>query len=288
MTNIYYQEQVLENIARKVLCGYDSALYYGSPAAVPIEEMIEAHGVSLEYQYLRKNGRILGKTIFDEGLEAVYDMENREYTLFPVRAGTILIDASLCEEDASTGRLRFTCAHELAHWILHKKLYTGTGRSAAMITEQSETTLEVQANMLGSAILMPSPKSSGASTSSGEAVRTASSSTIWPMCFRCPDRPCASGSPTTDCCKVLSLCSLKREQQEVEMKEKESRTIYCPVCHRGRILDAASQTDPAHLRLFGPRQSAKAEWFTKCPKCGAQIGMIFRREVNIEQQQAGA
>ena len=53
MTNIYYQEQVLENIARKVLCGYDSALYYGSPAAVPIEEMIEAHGVSLEYQYLR-------------------------------------------------------------------------------------------------------------------------------------------------------------------------------------------------------------------------------------------
>lgn len=46
------------------------------------------------------------------------------------------------------------------------------------------------------------------------------------------------------------------------MKEKESRTIYCPVCHRGRILDAASQTDPAHLQLFGPRQSAKAEWFT--------------------------
>ena len=141
MTNIYYQEQVLENIARKVLCGYDSALYYGSPAAVPIEEMIEAHGVSLEYQYLRKNGRILGKTIFDEGLEAVYDMENREYT---------------------------------------------------------------------------------------------------------------------------------------------------SVCHRGRILDAASQTEPTHLRLFGPRQSAKAEWFTKCPKCGAQIGMIFQREVNIEQQQAGA
>lgn len=72
------------------------------------------------------------------------------------------------------------------------------------------------------------------------------------------------------------------------MKDKDSRTIYCPVCHRGRILDAASQTDTANLRLFGPRQSAKVEWFTKCPKCGAQIGMIFRREVNIEQQQAGA
>lgn len=70
------------------------------------------------------------------------------------------------------------------------------------------------------------------------------------------------------------------------MREKTSRTIYCPICHQGRILDAASQTDPAHLRLFGPRQSAKAEWFTKCPKCGLQIGITFQE--NIEQQQAGA
>lgn len=70
------------------------------------------------------------------------------------------------------------------------------------------------------------------------------------------------------------------------MKDKESRTIYCPVCHRGRILNAASQTDPASLRLFGPRQSAKAEWFTKCPKCGSQIGITFQE--NIEQQQTGA
>ena len=70
------------------------------------------------------------------------------------------------------------------------------------------------------------------------------------------------------------------------MKDKEFRTIYCPVCHQGRILDAASQTDTAHLRLFGPRQAAKAEWFTKCPKCGLQIGISFQE--NIEQQQAGA
>ena len=30
MRRMYYQEQALENIARQVLCGYDSALYYGS------------------------------------------------------------------------------------------------------------------------------------------------------------------------------------------------------------------------------------------------------------------
>ena len=77
-----------------------------------------------------------------------------------------------------------------------------------------------------------------------------------------------------------------KEHQEVKMKGKSSHTIYCPVCHRGRILNAASQTDPANLRLFGPRQSAKAEWFTKCPKCGSQIGITFQE--NIEQQQTGA
>lgn len=155
MTRIYYQEQALENIARQVLCSYDSELYYGTPTAIPIEEIIESHGVSLEYQYLRKNGHILGKTIFDKGLETVYDMEIHKYILFPVNAGTILVDASLCEEDSSTGRLRVTCAHELAHWVLHKGLYTGTGESAALLAETSENNMEVQANMLGSAILMP-------------------------------------------------------------------------------------------------------------------------------------
>ncbi len=67
----------------------------------------------LEYQYLRNNGRVLGETIFDDGLTAIYDRENHRYDLLPVKGGTILIDCSLCEEEASTGRLRFTCAHEL-------------------------------------------------------------------------------------------------------------------------------------------------------------------------------
>ena len=72
------------------------------------------------------------------------------------------------------------------------------------------------------------------------------------------------------------------------MRGQESRTIHCPVCRRGRILDAARQTDPAVLRVYSPRQAAKAEWFTKCPKCGAQIGIAFGQELDTEQQQAGA
>lgn len=155
MGSVYYSEQAIENIARQVLTAYDACLYIGCPAAIPVEDIIEANGLSLEYQYLRKNGRILGKTIFDDGLEAVYDMEKREYTLFPVKEGTILIDASLCAEDSSTGRLRFTCAHELGHWVLHKKLFAGTGESAALTPAVGESAMEIQANMLGSALLMP-------------------------------------------------------------------------------------------------------------------------------------
>lgn len=117
----YYTEQTMEGIARRVLDAYDERLYRGQPCAIPIEDLIERHGLTLEFQYLRKNGRILGKTVFDTGLEAVYDMELGKYTLFPVKAGTILIDASLCEEESSTGRLRFTEAHELSHWILHRQ-----------------------------------------------------------------------------------------------------------------------------------------------------------------------
>lgn len=155
MERLRYRPQVLENIARQALCSFDKRLYYGKPAAIPIERLIEAHGLRLEIQHIRNNGRILGEIVFDEGLHPVYDMEKREYTLIPVKAGTVFIDASLCDEAANTGRFRFTCAHELAHWILHKRLYLGTGESAAHTPAIKETEMELQANQLGSMLLMP-------------------------------------------------------------------------------------------------------------------------------------
>ena len=154
MKKAYYREQALERIARDVITAYDPRLYYGSPVAIPIEDIIEAQGLVLEYQYLRNNGRVLGETIFDDGLTAIYDRENHRYDLLPVKGGTILIDCSLCEEEASTGRLRFTCAHELGHWLLHKKQFSGTGENAALRSgDESDNTLEVQANLLGSTVL---------------------------------------------------------------------------------------------------------------------------------------
>ena len=60
------------------------------------------------------------------------------------------------------GRLRFTCAHELAHWVLHKKLYSGTGDVAAyngnVSSDESHGIIERQADTLASALLMPLPQ----------------------------------------------------------------------------------------------------------------------------------
>ena len=154
----YYREQALEGIAREVITAYDPNLYYGVPRMIPIEDIIEAQGITLEYQCLRKTGCVLGETIFDDGGTIIYDYDIPGYTIIAVKGGTILIDSSLCREDASTGRLRFTCAHELAHWVLHKKLYQGTGESAAMTLAAQEDDMEIQANILGSAVLMPIPQ----------------------------------------------------------------------------------------------------------------------------------
>lgn len=49
MKKAYYREQALERIARDVITAYDPRLYYGSPAAIPIEDIIEAQGLVLEY-----------------------------------------------------------------------------------------------------------------------------------------------------------------------------------------------------------------------------------------------
>ena len=96
MRTPYYREQALEGIAREVITAYDPNLYYGVPRMIPIEDIIEAQGITLEYQCLRKTGCVLGETIFDDGGTIIYDYDIPGYTIIAVKGGTILIDSSLC------------------------------------------------------------------------------------------------------------------------------------------------------------------------------------------------
>ncbi len=156
----YIRPALLEAIARNALKKYDPSLILSlEPTSIPIEDMIETFGLSLEYQYIRKNGRILGETVFDDDYIPLYNMEQRKYELVFMERGTIILDASLlrCRSD---GRLRFTAAHELAHWLIHQELYSGSGDTAAMLKSISKSSdadkyIERQADALAGALLMP-------------------------------------------------------------------------------------------------------------------------------------
>ena len=141
--------EAIEAVGRKILMEYDPSLLSGQPCPVPIETIIETKfDLILEFHTLRKNPKI-------------FDQIQRQYRMIAVRAGTILIDERLCDP-SKLGRLRFTCAHELAHWVLHKKLYSGTGDVAAyngnVSSDESHGIIERQADTLASALLMPLPQ----------------------------------------------------------------------------------------------------------------------------------
>ena len=156
MSVIYYRPQVLETIARQTLCKYDCGYLNQAPAAVPIEMIIEnTFQLTIEYQYLTNNARELGRMIYDSGITTYYDQDLGDYALMRVQAGTMLIDASLLTNELY-GRLRFTLAHELAHYIIHKGIFCGTGVAAALYDNNAdEDMMEWQANYLARAMLMP-------------------------------------------------------------------------------------------------------------------------------------
>lgn len=157
MAAIFYRPQALEAIARRVLSAYDAMYLNGSPRAVPIESIIEkTFGLRIEYQYLTNNARELGRMIYDNGITTYYNRDIMDYALMRVQGGTMLIEATLLEKEQAYGRLRFTLAHELAHYVIHKQIFSGTGIAAALYNNDTdEDATEWQANYLAKAILMP-------------------------------------------------------------------------------------------------------------------------------------
>ena len=151
----------LELLAAKELKKFDNGKYiFGDPAAIPIEEIIENHyGISIEYHCLRKNMRTLGQMIFDGGHVPIYDREKQEYTLIDVMPNTMLIDIRLIENSRYENRLRFTYAHELAHYLMDRTYFANSEQSPALVmgeySNNSNDAIERRANMLCSYFLIP-------------------------------------------------------------------------------------------------------------------------------------
>ena len=154
MSVIYFRPQALETIARKALMEYSPSYLNWEPQATPIEKIIEdVYGLSIEYKYLTNNARELGRMIYDDGITTCFNKDKDDYELLRVNAGTMLIEASLLEDDKCYGRLRFTLAHELSHWLIHKKIFSGTGEAAALYNaNKDDDATEWQANYLATAI----------------------------------------------------------------------------------------------------------------------------------------
>jgi hypothetical protein len=158
MAKVFYHPQALECIARNILNEYEHGYLNQPPQAVPIENIIEdMYGITIEYMRLRESGEELGRMIYDDGYSYRFFPETDRYELVVVKKGMMLIETGLVENHQYRGRYRFTLAHELAHWVLHQKVFTGTWTAAAShkADKVKDNSVEWQANYLAKALLMP-------------------------------------------------------------------------------------------------------------------------------------
>lgn len=149
-----YRTEVLESIATQTIKKYNPALLIGEPKPIPIEELAEfGLKLNMAYHYLSNDGRVLGATMFHNGNFPVYDMEKKEYIWRFIPAHTVVIDERLLKP-SNYGRMRFTVAHEVAHWLIHKELYS-INEAAAMAKAKVQCKCEHQADYLAAELLMP-------------------------------------------------------------------------------------------------------------------------------------
>lgn len=81
-------------------------------------------GLDLKEIFLTNNGVYLGLTVFYDNDKVIYyDPDKKQADYISLKAGTVVIDASLTGEKEKH-RWRFTLMHEAAgHWIFHKYYY---------------------------------------------------------------------------------------------------------------------------------------------------------------------
>lgn len=149
----FMHQQEFDDEAALILAEYGREHGIVTAPPIPIDDIVEEHlKIVVEFRDLRAEypeGDVLG---------AIYFNDKR-----------IAIDQSLVPEEfpAMRGRYRFTLAHELAHWRLHRHLYlrragertllpTVPARADHVLRRSSHIDpKEVQANRLAAALLMP-------------------------------------------------------------------------------------------------------------------------------------
>ena len=136
-----------EEIARQadvLLAGYEAMIGQCASPPIPVEDVIE---------------RFLGLRLSYEDLDAKMGMEDVLGATYVDRK-KISINEKLLQ-DRNEGRLVFTCAHEVGHWILHRHLVeitAGLNRFKEAIVcraKNAREPMEWQADYFASCLLMP-------------------------------------------------------------------------------------------------------------------------------------
>jgi len=111
---------------------------------IPVEDIIE---------------RVLGLRLLYEDLEKVFGSNDVLGATY-VESGVICINERLFEH-SSEGRLVFTCAHEVGHWVLHRRYvdveetYNSKGEAIVCSLKNAKAPIEWQADYFAACLLMP-------------------------------------------------------------------------------------------------------------------------------------
>lgn len=148
----YMQPQDFETEVAVLLAEYGKEHGVVTSPPIPIDDIVEEYlKITVEFRDLRAEypeGDVLGGIYFQEK--------------------KIAIDLSLVPEDfpAMRGRYRFTLAHELGHWRLHRHLYLRRAGERALLSNLparpdhvlrsgDSDRKEIQANRFAACLLMP-------------------------------------------------------------------------------------------------------------------------------------
>lgn len=139
-----------------------------NPIPLPVEDIAELK-MSLEIDYVNidKDCSTLGMMIFSAGIVDLYDSDKEKYVSRKYDKGTLLVESNITDA-GNRGRERFTIAHEIIHWHIHKSRFAlmalkdkSLARACRCPQEKAykpktpEDWMEWQADSLAAAILMP-------------------------------------------------------------------------------------------------------------------------------------
>lgn len=156
----YMPDETIEKDAQALLAEYAHARGVGIEAPIAIDDIIEKHlKIGIEFDDTHRLFGVPRSGIgFDADILGAIFFEQKR----------IVIDESLDPDanPAKEGRYRYTAAHEVGHWRLHRGLF-GKDRAQDSLLDgtpppsvicrssQSKARIEVQADLYASCVLMP-------------------------------------------------------------------------------------------------------------------------------------